>query len=260
MTEIFIGTSGFSYNDWRNVFYPPHLPASNFLTFYSKEFHTVEINFSYYRIRQSANFTQMLEKSEHKLQFVIKAFGGLTHNISDQSIPVILPKFKDSILPFWEHDKLGAVLLQFPQRFHYTPKSRIYLESLINGFMPFPVCIEFRQREWLKDSVYKKLREMDAAFACVDEPSLKGLLPPIAVATSGIGYVRFHGRNQAKWYSGNSEERYDYLYTENELKEWLPRINVLSGHTEKIFIFFNNHRQGQAIKNARMMIGLLQHS
>ena len=260
MAEIFVGTSGFSYNDWRNVFYPPNLPASNFLTFYSKEFPIVELNYSYYRIPESANFTQMLKKSEYNLQFVIKAFGGLTHNITDQSIPVILPKFKDSLLPFWEHSKLGAVLLQFPQRFHYTPRSRIYLESLINGFKPFPVCIEFRQREWLKNSVYKKLREMDVAFACVDEPSLKGLLPPIAMATSGTGYVRFHGRNREKWYIGNSEERYDYLYTEDELKEWLPRINEISPNTEKIFIFFNNHKQGQAIKNARMMIGLLHQS
>ena len=258
MTQIFVGTSGFSYSDWRNSFYPPHLRASDFLAFYSKEFQIVELNFSYYRIPEPANFIQMIERSEHKLQFVVKAFGGLTHTITDQSLPVILPTFKNSLSPLWEHNKLGAVLLQFPQRFHYTSKSRIYLKSLIEGLRPLPLCIEFRQREWLKESVFKKLREMNAAFACVDQPALKGLMPPVAMATSDIGYVRFHGRNREKWYSGDSRERYDYLYTENELKEWLPRINDLSKNTEKTFIFFNNHSQAQAIKNARMMIRLLE--
>jgi len=98
---------------------------------------------------------------------------------------------------------------------------------------------------------------MNAAFACVDEPALRGLMPPIALATSNIGYVRFHGRNSEKWYSGDSRERYDYFYTENELKEWLPRINDLSKIQKNVY-FFNNHSQAQAIKNARMMIRLLE--
>jgi uncharacterized protein YecE (DUF72 family) len=77
------------------------------------------------------------------------------------------------------------------------------------------------------------------------------------VATSDIGYIRFHGRNRSKWYTGDSKERYDYLYSEDELQGWLPKIRKLAGQTEKIFIFFNNHRKGQAVINARMMIGLL---
>ncbi len=257
MAKILVGTSGFSYDEWKDVFYPIHLPQSDFLSFYCQEFNTVELNFSYYRIPKLSQCRQMLEKSGHRVEFVIKAFKGLTHEITDQSIPEILPQFKDPITPFSQDNKLGAILLQFPQSFHYTPESRVYLESLIREFSPMPVCVEFRQREWLRDSVYTTLKELNAGFVCVDEPPLRGLLPPVVVVTSDIGYIRFHGRNRSKWYPGYSKERYDYLYSEDELKGWLPKINKLAGQTEKIFIFFNNHRKGQAIINARMMIGLL---
>ncbi|MBE9591850.1 MAG: DUF72 domain-containing protein, partial [Proteobacteria bacterium] len=177
-----------------------------------QEFNTVELNFSYYRIPTLSQCRQMLEKSGHRVEFVIKAFKGLTHEITDQSIPEILPQFKDPIAPFSQDNKLGAILLQFPQSFHYTPESRVYLESLIREFSPMPVCVEFRQREWLRDSVYTTLKELNAGFVCVDEPPLRGLLPPVVVATSNIGYIRFHGRNRSKWYTGDSKERYDYLY------------------------------------------------
>jgi len=257
MAKILVGTSGFSYDEWKYNFYPARLPNSDFLSFYSREFNVVELNFSYYRIPELSQCRRMVEKSEHRVEFVIKAFRELTHEITDQSIPEILPRFKDPLAPFWEDNRLGAILLQFPQSFHYNPESRIYLESLIRGFSPLPVCVEFRHREWLRDSVYVTLKEMKAGFVCVDEPPLKGLLPPVVLATSNIGYIRFHGRNRSKWYSGDSKERYDYLYSEDELKEWLPKIHKLSEQTEKIFIFFNNHRKGQAITNARMMIGLI---
>ena len=258
MAKIFVGTSGFSYNDWRNAFYPATMPQSDFLSFYSREFNIVELNFSYYRMPEASQCRRMLEKSDHKIEFVVKAFQGLTHEITDQSISGILPQFKDSIAPFWDHRRLGAVLLQFPQSFHYTLDSRIYLESLIRGLSPFPLCVEFRHRDWLRDSVYATLQELKVGFVCVDEPPLRGLLPPMAVATSDIGYIRFHGRNRSKWYTGDAKERYDYLYNEDELGEWLPRVAAIAEKTENIFVFFNNHRRGQAITNAKMMRDLLK--
>jgi uncharacterized protein YecE (DUF72 family) len=258
MARILIGTSGFSYDEWRNEFYPGNLNKSDFLSFYAEEFKAVELNFSYYKIPEPDQCRKMLEKSAYKIEFIIKAFKGLTHEITDQSISEVLPHFKDSIAPFWDKNRLGTILLQFPQSFHYTPDSRTYLDSLIKRFQPFPVCVEFRQDEWLRNSVYAALQERNAGFVCVDEPTLKGLLPPVVVRTSNIGYIRFHGRNRSKWYTGDTKDRYDYLYTEDELKEWLPKIHTLAEQTEKIFIFFNNHKKAQAITNARMMIDLLK--
>jgi uncharacterized protein YecE (DUF72 family) len=92
----------------------------------------------------------------------------------------------------------------------------------------------------------------------VDEPHLKGLMLALGITTSKIGYVRFHGRNLDKWWKHeNAYERYDYLYSEAELREWIDRIQVIAEKSEKTFVMSNNHYQGQSVTNAKMMERLL---
>lgn len=257
MGDILIGTSGFYYNDWKGVFYPDNLTPSEYLSYYSGRFSALELNFSYYKIPDARQSRQMLEKSGGKIQFAIKAFRQLTHEISDRSISEVLPFFLKGISPFVEENRLGALLLQFPQSFHYTVENRFYLKSLIEALSPLPVAVEFRHKEWLRDSVYLALEDERAAFVCVDEPLLPSLMPPTVISTSDTGYIRFHGRNKRNWYGTDSRTRYDYLYSEDELMEWVPRIRILTERTKKMFIFFNNHAKAQAIKNAGMLINLL---
>lgn len=257
MGDILIGTSGFYYNDWKGSFYPEDLPPNEYLSYYAGRFRALELNFSYYKIPDSRQSRQMLEKSGSRLQFTVKAFRQLTHEISDKSIDEVLPLFIKGISPLTEVGCLGAILLQFPQSFHYTLENRFYLKSLIDALSQFPVAVEFRQREWLRDSVYKKLEDIRAAFVCVDEPSLPSLMPPTLINTSDTGYIRFHGRNKKEWYGTDSRKRYDYLYSEDELMEWSPKIRALADNTNKLFVFFNNHAKAQAITNARMLINLL---
>jgi uncharacterized protein YecE (DUF72 family) len=129
---------------------------------------------------------------------------------------------------------------------------------MIKSLAPLPLVVEFRQKEWLKKSVYESLQEMGVGFVCVDEPDLPALIPPQAIQTSGLGYVRFHGRNKKNWYGTDSTKRYDYLYSEGELKEWIPKIYALARDTEKLYVFFNNHARAQAITNAKMLIYMLE--
>jgi len=257
MGDILIGTSGFYYNDWKGVFYPDDLPEGKYLSYYSSRFQTLELNFSYYKIPDVRQSRQMIERSEGRIQFTIKAFRQLTHEISDKSVSEVLPLFLKGIFPFVQERCLGAVLLQFPQSFHYTVDNRFYLKSLIESLSNLPVAVEFRQKEWLRDSVYTTLEDANAAFVCVDEPSLPSLMPPDAIATSDIGYIRFHGRNKKDWYGTDSRTRYDYLYSEDELKEWVPKIQTLADNTKKMFVFFNNHAKAQAVNNADMLINPL---
>jgi uncharacterized protein YecE (DUF72 family) len=255
--EILIGTSGFFYKDWKGGLYPEDMPAEEYLAHYAMRFDALELNFSYYRMPDAGQSRRMIEKSGGRLEFTIKAFKELTHEISGKSIPDILPAFIKGISPFAEAKRLGAVLFQFPQSFHYTTDNRVYLKSLINAMAHLPIAVEFRQKEWLRDSVYKTLESLGAAFVCVDEPSLPSLMPPIIIATSGIGYIRFHGRNKKDWYGTDSTARYDYLYSEAELKEWVPGILSIAEKTKKLFAFFNNHAKSQAPANAKMLINLL---
>lgn len=258
MSQILIGTSGYYYHDWKSVFYPESLKKEDYLSFFTEHFDTVELNFSYYRIPSTRQAVHMLEKTQGRLEFVIKAFQQITHEISDRSINEILPQFLEGIMPFFDAGRLGAILLQFPQGFRYVPNNRQYLKSLLETLSAYPVCVEFRHREWLKTSVYQSLKELGAGIVCVDEPSLPSLIPPTAMATSKLGYIRFHGRNKKNWYKGDSTTRYDYLYTQEEIEEWAPKIRDLSSKTDKLYIFFNNHAKSQSVTNAKMLINLLK--
>ena len=257
MSEILLGTSGFSYNDWKGEFYPSQMGAGSYLEFYSQHFSTVELNFSYYRIPNEKQISQMLVSSENRLCFVIKAYRGMTHEISRDSLGIILQEYLNGIAPLSEAGLLGGVLLQFPQSFHYTKENRQYLKALIDKMLPLPLVVEFRQKEWLRDSVYKALEELGVGFVCVDEPELPSLVPPLVITTSDIGYVRFHGRNKENWYGTDATARYDYLYSKEELQEWVPRIRELSSRSKKLFVVFNNHARAQAVTNADMLKGFL---
>lgn len=258
MSNIMIGTSGYSYDDWKGNFYPDKCRQTDFLEYYSRHFEVLELNFSYYRIPDAGQCTRMINNSGGRVEFVIKAFRQLTHDISKTSITETAPLFIKGISPFVESGNLGAVLLQFPQSFHYTTENRIYLKALIDRLRPLPISVEFRQKEWLRDSVYETLNSLGVGFVCVDEPRMPSLIPPIVISTSSQGYVRFHGRNSEKWYGTDSTSRYDYLYSKDELMEWLPKILKLAEKTEKMYVFFNNHAKAQAITNAKMLINLLK--
>jgi uncharacterized protein YecE (DUF72 family) len=257
MGKVFIGTSGFSYDDWKGVFYPPEMTGKDFLKFYADHYNAVELNFSYYRMPEAGQAKQMLAKSGESLEFVIKAHKEMTHEISERSLGEVVPLFLKGISPFIRAERLGGILLQFPQSFHYETKGRIYLKSLIERLSSCPLFVEFRQKTWLKDSVYKTLHDLGVGLVCVDEPPLPSLIPPMAIYTSDAGYIRFHGRNMKNWYGTNARERYDYLYSEVELREWVPKITALSEKTKKLFIFFNNHAKAQAVTNAKMLVNLL---
>jgi uncharacterized protein YecE (DUF72 family) len=119
-----------------------------------------------------------------------------------------------------------------------------------------PLAVEFRNSEWSRDSVYEGLKKRGVAWVNVDEPALPGLIAASDRVTSHIGYVRFHGRNSANWWSGDNASRYDYLYSENELSEWAPRIQKIQKmekETNVVMVAFNNHWRGQSVKNARQM-------
>jgi uncharacterized protein YecE (DUF72 family) len=200
----------------------------------------------------------MLAGTGGELIFVVKAYRGMTHEISRASLDETLDLFKKGISPFVEDASLGGILLQFPQSFHYTPRNRVYLKALIDGLSACPLFVEFRQKDWLKDTVYDTLRSLGVGFVCVDEPALPALIPRLALHTADTGYVRFHGRNEKNWYGTNATSRYDYCYTEEELRAWVVKLRDMAKATSKVFAFFNNHAKAQAVTNARMLINLLK--
>lgn len=253
---IYFGTSGFSYNDWVGKFYPKGMPKRDWLIYYSHEFNTCEVNSTYYAVPAPSTMQAMVDKTGADFLFSIKANQHMTHIREDNA--TVFEAFCQMLEPVKASDKLGCVLAQFPYSFKPNRENWDYLEVVRERLAELPVIIEFRNAQWLKQDVFDWLRRLDMGFCCADEPQLPNLLPPLAEATSSTGYVRFHGRNSAKWWQHeHAWERYDYSYTNEELGEWLPRIRKLDELTEKTFVFANNHWQGQSVNTIRQLRGLL---
>jgi len=246
---IYIGTSGFKFPDWKGEFYPSEVKPADWLAYYARHFNCLEINASYYRLLRAKVATQMAAKVPDDFLFTIKAYRTLTHEIASQT-PEDWEIFKDSLQPFVAEHKFGCILAQFPTSFHPTEKNIGYLGKVRERLAAYPLVVEFRRRDWLTEATFAWLKEQDIGFCGVDEPQCGSLMPPVVRATSDLGYVRLHGRNAKDWWSGNREQRYDYLYAEAELQEWVPKIRALDQTAEKTFVFLNNCHAGKAVKNA----------
>ena len=253
-----IGTSGYSYEDWVGPFYPSSLKKSDFVAHYAQEFPVVELNFSYYRQPDPHMIERLIEKTPEDFIFSLKAHRSITHEITGD-LKKNIATFKEGIRPLTERSKLGAILFQFPYSFHYTPESRHHLYNVCTTFEGLPRAVEFRNRGWQRERVNEQLRSLNICLVSVDEPDLPNLLKPSDTVTSDFGYIRFHGRNKTNWWTGDNTTRYDYLYGDEELSEWIPRVQSFLEHCNILYIFFNNHNRGRAVVNARMMKGMLGH-
>jgi len=252
MGMLYFGTSGFSYDDWVGHFYPAGMTKREWLGFYTMEFNTCEINSTYYAIPRASTLKTMADKTGDDFLFSIKANQAMTHQREDNA--GVFEAFCEVLEPIIMSGKLGCILAQFPYSFRLNDDNRDYLQLFKERLNDLPVVIEFRNSQWIRDEMFDWLRSLGLGYCCVDEPGLPNLIPSVAEATSNIGYVRFHGRNKAKWWQHeHAWERYDYTYNESELSEWLPKIKKLDKITEKTFIFANNHWRGQAVNTIRQL-------
>ncbi len=249
---IYIGTSGFSYDDWVGPYYPETLKKTDWLAFYAREFMALEVNFSFYTLPTPFSLGRMADKTPEGFQFTVKANQDMTHKREDND--AVFPQFRAALKPLIEQGKFGCVLAQFPSSFHASPESRDYLALFRERMGDLAVVIELRNRDWLNEETFDFLRRHSLGFCCVDEPRFQSLMPPVAVATSDVTYVRFHGRNAKKWWNHKEAwERYDYTYKPEELQEWVPKLTSLAEKSQRLFVFANNHYRGQAIDTARQL-------
>ena len=254
--NVYVGTSGYSYEDWVGPFYPDGTRKGDMLAYYARYFRAVEINFTYYRMPNARTMAAIAAKAAGRLLFAVKLVGELTHG--DGRDPELVRDYLEALRPMAEQEVLGVILAQFPWSFKRTDEALAYLRWLAEAFEGYALAVEFRNREWDDPAVLETLRESGIAYVNVDEPNLKGLMRPSDYATSRVGYFRFHGRNSAKWWRHErAEERYDYLYARDELAEWIPRVKKVAGKTERTYVFTNNHPLGKAVENARQLMEML---
>lgn len=285
MPDLLIGTSGYDYPEWKGVFYPEDLKRKDFLSYYATQFNALELNNTFYNMPTAERLLSFYERSEGRLNFSVKANRLLTHEVS-AGWQVAAKDFKDALMPLNEKERLSAVLFQLPESFHYTNDNRIYLAKLISEFEGFPVMVEFRHKEWIRESVFEGLEKRKAGIVFCDMPQLRNLPDGTVMKTPFIGenaYIRLHGRNEGAWYahatdcqrsfktaqtsitsthangakatyttmdSPNGSARYCYDYSDEELAQFVPIIKQAKREGKKVQVYFNNHPNGSGAKNA----------
>jgi uncharacterized protein YecE (DUF72 family) len=263
------------------------------LRYYSSQFDLVEVDSTYYSMLNEGTSYLWAQRVPEGFTFDVKAFRLFTqHPTPIDSLPKdirlaltaqlqwkdtvyyrdlpgdltdeLWERFANALLPLDTVGKLGIVLFQFPPWFYPESQQLDYIVMSKNKLSQYRLAIEFRNNVWLNEGNKTRtldfLRRSDLPFVCVDEPQgFKSSVPAIAEATSDIGLVRFHGRNTETWDKKgiSAVERFNYLYSEEELKPWASKIGDLAEETKEMHVLFNNCHQDKAVVNARQMCFML---
>jgi uncharacterized protein YecE (DUF72 family) len=258
MAELYIGTSGYDYKEWKGVFYPEKLQKKRFLEYYATQFNSLELNGTYYRMPTPEQMRNMITRTGGKVKFAVKAFQDITHAGDKSGYQQFVCEFKKALEPLQKENLLLCALFQFPESFHYDKAERLYLDTLLKEVSGIPSVVEMRNTKWQNDQVYKALRERNVGWCISDNPNLKNLMKLDFICTSEIAYIRFHGRNAQMWYNGDNVTRYDYFYTDTELQTFINPVKELLKHAKIVQLFFNNHAKSQATVNAKKLELLLK--
>lgn len=249
-----IGPAGWSYKDWEGIVYPQK-PGAKFdpLEYLSRFFDTIEINSSFYRPFTPATAKSWAQRvaAAKEFLFTAKLHRVFTHErgkTSEADEKAVREGFDE----LSSAGKLGAVLLQFPWSFKNTDKDRFYLANVLNRFRDYPLVLEIRHSSWNNAQIYEWLEEVGVGLCNIDQPLFTKSIRPAAHATSQIGYVRLHGRNYQDWFREKAprDDRYNYLYSLDELEPWITRIKEIAEKTRESYVITNNHFRGQAVVNA----------
>jgi uncharacterized protein YecE (DUF72 family) len=241
MSNILIGTSGWSYLHWYEIFYPKNLKKEEMLSFYSKQFSTVELNASFYRLPFAAMVESWKKKTPEDFLFAVKASRQITHILRLKDCRKELERFVESIIGFSK--KLGPILYQLPPRFE---KDLSVLKDFLK-ILPKDLihAVEFRNPSWQDEETFSVLTEHNVAYCITSGLSL----PTQIRRTADFSYIRMHGPGRA----------YSSLYSEDEIVWWAENIEeMLSRGCQRVYIYFNNDFEGFAIQNANRLKELLK--
>jgi uncharacterized protein YecE (DUF72 family) len=248
---IRVGLAGWSYKDWEGIVYPPHGSKFDHLAYLADYFDTIEVNSSFYRIpppTHSKSWVRRVE-SNPKFQFTAKLFRGFTHEKTEAS-EADVTAFRNFLDPLAEAKRLGALLVQYPWSTKASPEDLDAIRRTLDTFASYPLALEVRHASFQNEDFLRDLADRNVCFVNIDQPLFSDSVKPSGDVTGGVSYIRLHGRNYKKWFAHEeSWERYDYLYSKEELEPWVERAEEMSKSSE-VYVITNNHFRGQAAVNA----------
>ena len=276
---IRVGVCSWADETLTKVWYPPAVRSGEArLRHYAERFGTVEANSTYYRLPEPGMVANWAERTPDGFTMHVKAFGLMTrHPVKLEALPEdlrdampvdergrvdrpprelraeVFRRFSSALEPLRMTGKLGGILLQFPSYVVHKPASLQYIEWAAGQLEGDELLLEFRHRSWLdeehREETLSFLESLGLTYVVVDAPKTeaKNLVPTVVARTSGTAYVRFHGRNASTWNkrTGSAAERFDYLYSVEELEEWVEPLRELASEAESVFAMFNNNGRSQ---------------
>ncbi len=240
MSNLYIGTSGYSYQLWRGKFYPQGTAQKDWLAFYARHYNAVEVNATFYRPFSKNVFTHWSDVTSDTFRFVLKGPKVITHEQRLENVGEELNQFVTSTAALG--DKLSAMLWQFPAGAHadeLLERFAAFLPTLPTGIKQ---VFEFRHISWFTEAVYDLINQFDAAFVINDSPHF----PSREVVTDHVMYIRFHG----------PDKLYNSLYTKEQLQIWADKILPRLAQND-VYLFFNNTMAGQGLQNANELKAML---
>jgi uncharacterized protein YecE (DUF72 family) len=279
LSQLRIGTAGWSYKDWEGIFYPPGMQRRKIhpLEYLARFFDTTEINTSFYgplKPELAKLWCRKVAAVNQNFLFTAKLYRAFTHSpiavMEPTSAATIRPTDDDERLTregldaIADEGKLGALLIQFPVSFKNTSLNRDYLAQLLRQFIEYPRVVEVRHSSWNDPATLASFAQKNVGFCNIDQPLLGRSLAPTEHVTGAIGYIRLHGRNYEHWFADqgsgydNRNDRYNYLYNERELAGWKERIINVAEKAQATYVITNNHFESKAAVNAlelKAMIG-----
>ena len=270
--RIKVGVAGWSYKDWQGIVYPTGLKATERVQYLAHFFDVIEINNSFYgHIKPAVGKTwcRMASGANRNFVFTAKLNRAFTHS----PISVLEPTSAQTIRPgssdeadakagydsIAEESMLGALLAQFPISFKRTEENCRYLESLVGMFRDYPLVLEVRHASWNDPRTLNWIQSLNIGLCNIDQPLLGRALRPSTHATSAVGYIRLHGRNYKQWFAEtNVRDRYDYLYSADELTKWKDRTLDVAAKAETTYVVANNHNLGKAAVNALELAAMIE--
>jgi uncharacterized protein YecE (DUF72 family) len=239
--RVLIGCSGWNYADWRGAFYPERgCPTSRWLEFYAREFPTVEINSTFYRLASRDAVARWVKQTPDDFVFAPKISRYITHMKRLTDMEQSVGRFYDRIEPLVKSPKLGPVLWQLPENFHRNDER---LEHALDNLPPGRHAFEFRHASWFDGTIYSMLREHDVALVIGDTPNRPFQTHEI---TTDFTFIRFHYGRRGR--DGN--------YSKSELEEWAERIRRWRRKVA-VFAYFNNDWKAYAVRNAKTLMKLV---
>lgn len=252
---IRVGLAGWDYPDWEGIVYPRRAGRGfDKLAWIARFVDSIEVNSSFYRpVRPvvAAGWVRRTEAFE-RFRWTAKSHRSWTHEIEPDLRRAVADTLA-GLRPIHDAGRLGALLVQFPQRFRWNQGNAEHVERLAELAHGWPLVLEVRHSSWVAEDAGDLLRRLGIGWCVVDQPpASEASIEALPRLTSAVGYVRLHGRNVEQWFrkEAGRDERYDYRYSLTELAPLARIANDLAAHAAEVFVVQNNHFRGQALVNA----------